>query len=198
MAEDARGSQGAVGLIHQEKSMFWYNEPKTWAAQNNTIIVAADGKTDFWRKTHYGFIKDDGHFYYEEYTGDFRCDVKVIGHYATLYDQAGLMVRVDETTWIKCGIEFVDGVQYISAVVTRDFSDWSVVPLPGNPEAIWLRLTRTGSAIEISYALDGGRDTLLRLAYLAETEQVQVGVMCAAPQGEGFHVTFEQFEIRSL
>ena len=112
--------------------------------------------------------------------------MKVIGQYATLYDQAGLMVRVDETTWIKCGIEYVDGVQHVSAVVTRDFSDWSVVPLPSNPEAIWLRLTRTGSAIEISYALDGSRYTLLRLAYLAEAEPLQIGVMCAAPQGEGF------------
>ena len=113
--------------------MRWYNEPKTWAATGDTITVTADRTTDFWRKTHYGFIKDDGHFYYQERTGDFRCDVKVIGQYATLYDQAGLMVRVDETTWIKCGIEFVDGIQHVSAVVTRDFSDWSVVPLPGNP-----------------------------------------------------------------
>ena len=173
--------------------MHWYNEPKTWAATGDTITVTADRATDFWRKTHYGFIKDDGHFYYQERTGDFRCDVKVIGKYATLYDQAGLMVRVDETTWLKCGIEFVDGVQHVSAVVTRDFSDWSVVPLPSNPEALWLRLTRTGSAIEISYALDGSRYTLLRLAYLAEAERLQVGVMCAAPQGEGFPVTFEGF-----
>ena len=178
--------------------MRWYNEPKSWTAADDTITVTADRATDFWRKTHYGFIKDDGHFYYQELSGNFRCDVKVVGAYAALYDQAGLMVRVDETTWLKCGIEFVDGVQHVSAVVTRDFSDWSVVPLPGNPEALWLRLTRTGSAIEISYALDGSRYVLLRLAYLAEAARLQVGVMCAAPQGEGFPVTFEQLEFQGL
>ena len=76
--------------------MRWYNEPKSWAATGDKITVTADRTTDFWRKTHYGFIKDDGHFFYQERTGDFRFGVVVIGQYATLYDQAGLMVRVDD------------------------------------------------------------------------------------------------------
>ena len=86
-------------------------------------------------------------------------------------------------------------MQHVSAVATRDFSDWSVVPLPSNPGAIWLRLTRTGSAIEISFVLDASRYTLLRLAYLAEAEPHQIGVMCAAPQGEGFEVRFDVFAL---
>jgi regulation of enolase protein 1 (concanavalin A-like superfamily) len=56
-----------------------------------------------------------------------------------LYDQAGLMVRVDEANWVKGGMD-VGGVRQVSAVVTREYSDWSVAPLPGNPAAIWLRL----------------------------------------------------------
>ena len=135
--------------------MHWYNEPAVWAANGDTVTVTAEPGTDFWRKTHYGFIRDNGHFYYQEVAGDFRCEVKVSGGYAALYDQAGLMVRLDAETWLKCGIEFVEGVQYVSAVVTRDFSDWSVVALPGSPAALWLRVVRTGPAIEISYALDG-------------------------------------------
>ena len=108
------------------------------------------------------------------------------------------MVRVDAETWLKCGIEFVEGVQYVSAVVTRGFSDWSVVPLPGSPAALWLRLVRTGPAIEISYALDGSNYTMLRLTYLTEAERVQVGPMCAAPQGPGFPATFEQFSVQAV
>ena len=34
---------------------------------------------------------------------------------------------------MKCGIELVDGVQHASVVVTREYSDWSVVPLPRRP-----------------------------------------------------------------
>ena len=169
--------------------MHWYNEPAVWAANGDTLTVTADHDTDFWRKTHYGFIRDNGHFYYQEVAGDFRCEVKVSGGYAALYDQAGLMVRLDAETWLKCGIEFVEGVQYVSAVVTRDFSDWSVVALPGSPAALWLRVVRTGPAIEISYALDGENYTMLRLTYLTEAERVQVGPMCAAPKGPGFPAT---------
>ena len=38
------------------------------------------------------------------------------------YDQAGLMVRLDPQHWLKCGIEYVDGRQCASAVVTRRLS----------------------------------------------------------------------------
>jgi regulation of enolase protein 1 (concanavalin A-like superfamily) len=81
--------------------------------------------------------------------------VKVSGEYQELYDQAGIMVRLDEANWLKCGIEFVEGVQQVSAVVTRDYSDWSVVPLPHNPASLWVRVTRRGTAVEVQYSLDG-------------------------------------------
>ncbi len=61
--------------------MLWYNEPKTWIAAGDAITVTADHDTNFWRKTHYGFIRDNGHFYYQEVRGDFCCEVKVSGRY---------------------------------------------------------------------------------------------------------------------
>ena len=80
-------------------------------------------------------------------------------------------------------------------MVTREFSDWSVVPLAHNPPAIWLRVARSGPAIEVSYALDGAHHTMLRLAYLTDAT-VLVGPMCAAPDGDGFEVTFGEFMIK--
>jgi hypothetical protein len=177
--------------------MEWSNEPQKWTVHGDTITVTSDAKTDFWRKTHYGFIHDNGHFYHRTVKGDFVADVRFSGAYTALYDHAGLMVRVDEETWIKCGIELVDGVQHASAVVTRDYSDWSVVPLPQNPPQIWLRVVRQGSAIEVFYALDGAHYTMIRTAYLSEAERAQVGLMCAAPEGDGFTVTFEDFTIQA-
>ena len=113
-------------------------------------------------------------------------------------DQAGLMVRVDAEHWIKTGIEYVHGVQYVSAVVTNDFSDWAVAPLPQNPPAIWLRLVRKAEAVEIFYSLDGAAYTLLRIAYLLPSAEAMAGVMCAAPDGSGFPVEFTGFNVRSL
>jgi uncharacterized protein len=175
--------------------MKWYNEPYTWKEREGAIEVTTKAKTDFWRKTHYHFIRDDGHFYYREINGNFTAQVKITGEYQTLYDQAGLMLRLNEENWLKCGIEYVNNIQYISAVVTRDYSDWSVVPLKDNPVSVWLRLKREDEAIEISYSLDGTNHTMLRMTYLSEAETMQVGLMCASPQGDGFTVAFEEFKI---
>ena len=178
--------------------MEWYNEPPVWEAKDDAIAITSGAKTDFWRETHYGFIRDNGHFFYQKIQGDFIVEVKVSGQYQDLYDQAGLMIRSDELNWLKCGIEFVNGVQQISAVVTRNFSDWSVIPIPQNPSAIWVRVTRRGTAIEVEYSLNGTEYTMLRLAYLTPAETVSVGVMCASPEGNGFQMRFEKFQICSL
>ena len=178
--------------------MQWFCEPQTWNAEGDRITVTVSGGTDFWRKTHYGFIRDNGHFGYVEVQGDFSVEVKVMGDYRDLYDQAGLMLRSDEAHWIKTGIEYVHGVQYVSAVVTNDFSDWSVAPLAGSPPAIRLRVVRKAEAVEIFYSLDGAAYTLLRIAYLPPTPEIAVGVMCAAPDGQGFGVTFENFHVQPL
>lgn len=175
--------------------MQWLNQPAQWSHSDDRILVTTAPKTDFWRKTHYGFIRDDGHFYYQEVTGNFTAEVKITGQYQVLYDQAGLMVRENETTWLKCGIEYVENVQNVSAVVTRDFSDWSVVPLLQPPVSLWLRVQRRAEAIEVQYSLDGEQYQMLRLAYLTQAETVQVGLMAASPQGEGCEITFELFKI---
>jgi hypothetical protein len=175
--------------------MEWYQEPPKWSVKDKKVNVCAAAKTDFWRKTHYGFIRDNGHFYFQKTEGDFTAAVKISGQYKSLYDQAGLMVRVDESNWVKCGVEFVDGVQQASAVVTRDFSDWSVVALPQNPASIWLKATRCKETIEVYYSLNGLNFAMLRLAYFGLGSVMDVGLMCASPDGNGFSVTFEDFKI---
>ena len=175
--------------------MEWLNEPPEWMVKGDRIRITSAPQSDFWRKTHYGFIRDSGHFYYDRVAGDFIAEVKVGGRYSALYDQAGLMLRVDEANWIKCGIEFVDGVQQASVVVTRDFSDWSVAPLAENPAQIWLRARRKAEAVEIHFSLDGSRYTMLRTAYLVPAESTLVGPMCASPDGNGFDALFEGFAV---
>ncbi|MCD6289625.1 MAG: DUF1349 domain-containing protein [Anaerolineae bacterium] len=175
--------------------MRWHNEPPRWRVEDHVITMTTGPQTDFWRKTYDGGVRDSGHFYYQPVTGDFTAQVKVIGQYSDLYDQAGLMVRLDETTWMKCGIEFVDGVQHASVVVTRDWSDWSILPLD-NPPAIWLKIVRRGPTVEVYYSLDGEAYTLIRQAFLTEKPDVSVGVMAAAPTGGGLTVTFEEFSVR--
>lgn len=175
--------------------MKWYNAPEKFVIGENRIEINVEAKTDFWRITHYDFIRDNGHFLYEERSGDFIATVKLTGYYTDLYDQAGLMIRTDERNWIKTGIEYVHGIQNVSAVVTREFSDWSVAPQKTNPEAIWLKLTRKDDYVEISYSFDRHHFDLLRIAYFPPAVPVQIGPMAAAPEGNGFRVVFEDLQV---
>lgn len=175
--------------------MEWLNEPPAWRTEGDTITVSAAPRTDFWRITHDGNVRDNGHFYHQSVGGDFVAEVRVAGRYSGLYDQAGLMVRLDEATWLKCGVELVDGAQQASVVVTRDWSDWSLVPIP-NPEAVWLRVSRRGPTLEVHYSLDGTAYTLIRQTYLADVPSLKVGLMVAAPGSRGFEATFSGFRVQ--
>ena len=174
--------------------MQWLNEPPVWEADHGRLRIVTGANTDFWRITHYGFVRDNGHFYHEQRDGDFTVQVKIKAKYEALYDQAGIMVRLDPANWIKTGVEYTDGQPHFSAVVTRDFSDWSVLPAD-SPGPVWLRLTRLGSAIRIQYSLDGISFPMLRLAYLPEANDTQIGLMCCSPERAGFEVEFSEFQI---
>lgn len=176
--------------------MDWYNEAPEWKSQDSQISMQAAPQTDFWRLSPTIFGGDNGHFYYQRQEGDFLIEVKFRGEYAVTYDQAGIMIREDEKHWLKCGIEFIEGKQVASAVITRDYSDWSMVPLAYNPETLWLRLKREGPVIEIYYALDGLHYEMLRQAYFSPKDLLDVGLMCASPQGTGFTVVFEDLTIQ--
>jgi regulation of enolase protein 1 (concanavalin A-like superfamily) len=185
-------------VIAQNKPMHWLNQPKKWAGDAHKLTVTVDPGTDYWRITHYGFIRDSGPFYYQEVAGDFEATVKVTGSYQELFHQAGLMVRINNKNWIKTGIEYVDGVQNVSAVVTREVSDWSVVPRNDSPKSIWLKLLRKGDYVQIEYSFDNKDFKMLRLAYFPPKVKAQIGIVAAAPGKKSFEVVFEDFLVKEV
>ena len=86
----------------------WLNEPMTWSRDGNRVSLVTDAKTDFWRNTYYGFVRDSGHFLGYEAGSSFTATVRVTGKFESLYDQAGLMIRIDDTRWVKTGVELTD------------------------------------------------------------------------------------------
>jgi regulation of enolase protein 1 (concanavalin A-like superfamily) len=173
----------------------WSNEPATWHADDDRLVVTPEAETDFWRETFYGFVHDNGHFYHRDVHGDFTAEVTLVGGYQHLYDQSGLMVRGDEQHWLKAGLELTDGAVHMSTVLTRDTSDWAVLALPSFDGRLRLRLTRHGDAIRVEFALPGGDWQLQRLGYLPLPETCTVGLMCCAPVQAGFEAGFEGFAV---
>ncbi|NJM29708.1 MAG: DUF1349 domain-containing protein [Rhizobiales bacterium] len=175
--------------------MNWLNEPPQWAGDATALTLTTGPETDFWRKTHYGFIHDNGHFLDEEVKGDFTAEVIFGADYQALYDQAGLMLRISPDTWIKTGVEFAHGHCMLSAVVTRDVSDWSISSEVGVKDELRLRMTRKGDAVCIQWApASGGPFGTLRLCAFPEGG-ARVGPMACSPTRAGLVARFRDFRI---
>lgn len=174
----------------------WLNEPASWEGDERDLSLKTDAKTDFWRETFYGFVRDSGHAYLRPVSGDFTASATIVGQYEQLYDQAGLMLRLDEQNWIKCGIEYTDGLMHFSVVVTRGVSDWSVIPLHGiaQSDPLSVRLTRHGDAVRVQFRFGDAAWQMARLCPFS-AEDAMIGVTACSPERAGFEATFRDLAV---
>lgn len=178
--------------------MQWFNEPENWSVKNDVLTMDVTPQSDYWRISHYGFTVDDAPFLYTLRGGEFEVKVKISGEYKVRFDQAGLMLRIDEENYIKTGIEYVDGKYNLSAVVTHKTSDWSVITLDKPVDYIWIKAVRRLDAVEIFYSFDDKEYVMMRNCWLQDNTPVMVGMMAACPDGNGFKAKFEHFQIKHL
>jgi hypothetical protein len=176
--------------------MTWMNEPASSKIVGDQIVVRSRAKTDFWQKTFDGYVADNGHFYHLSVPGDFTFTACINGRYATQFDQAGLMVRLDSENWMRCGTELIDGKRFASVVFTRNYSDGSTMPDLSATEPIRWRAIRKKDSIETLCSLDGIQFTSVRMGYFPPNRPVEVGIMCAAPSGPGFESTFKDLKLQ--
>ncbi|MEM7640954.1 MAG: DUF1349 domain-containing protein [Pseudomonadota bacterium] len=175
--------------------MIWTNPPADWSVDGGTLTARSGNRTDFWQRTFYGFQRDDGHAFLARREGRFSATLTFDGTYASLYDQAGLMIRVDGGRWIKFGIEWTDGQAHLSVVVTDGRSDWSAMPVV-RAGPLSVRATRLADAVLLQYRLDGAAWAMARLApFAAEPRIVGVGPYLCSPERAGFEATFRDFSV---
>lgn len=173
----------------------WLNKPHYAEVSDDRIFMISDENTDFWEKTYYGFQHHNGHAVGAETTEDFTFQVRIRANFRFLYDQAGVLIRRDESHWIKAGIEFNDGQPSVGCVVTSDFSDWSTGIFPGDPGDFWIRATLKNDAVRIQYSTDGQTWPLLRLSPWPGGYQTFIGVMCCSPTRKELSVEFTEFSL---
>jgi regulation of enolase protein 1 (concanavalin A-like superfamily) len=82
-------------------------------------------------------------------------------------------------------------------VVTREVSDWSVIPLPAAKptDELLVRLTRHGDDVRIQYRI--GAMAAWQMARLASFSpaDAQAGIMACSPERAGFRARFRDVVI---
>lgn len=170
---------------------WWLNEPTVWRRESDSLLIVTDLESDLWRKTSYGFTHESGHGFLVDFADNSSVECTFDGDFSEQFDQAGLVLWADEANWIKCGVEYADGVFGIGAVVTREYSDWSTGPHPdwaGHP--ITVRMSRSNGAVTIRAKTPQSPWELVRLAPLDDNLSWSVGPYAASPTRAGLEVTF--------
>jgi uncharacterized protein len=173
----------------------WLNEPADWHLEAGILSVTTDGRTDFWRETHYGFTRDSGHYFSCITAGDFTAELRIRAQYEQLYDQAGIMVRIDEAHWVKAGIEMSDGMPLLSSVLTLGKSDWAVGPYLHDPGDFRMRATVAAGVLRLQVSADGRIWHLNRLSPFPRAESYKVGPMSCTPERSGLKIMFSDFRV---
>ena len=169
----------------------WLHAPERVEVDGEDLLVTAAHGSDLWRTTSYGFVRDSAPALLAPLDDGRAVEVDVLVDLPGLYDQAGLLLREDETTWAKAGVETSDGAPQLGAVVTRGVSDWSVAPVPEwSGTVVTLRASRSGDAVTLRARSAGGPWRMLRLFPLDPGAAVSAGPYCAAPDSPGLTVRF--------
>lgn len=128
----------------------WFNDPRSWkvidesgelegsggkyeiSIDGSTLTLFPPSQKDFWSRTFYSplLIKHDASGLLYSIPVDIESTIKVDFEYTpkTQFDQAGVLLYMDDEHWMKCGIEFCDNIPRLSVVVCNIFSDWSTQP----------------------------------------------------------------------
>ncbi|MBF4575284.1 DUF1349 domain-containing protein [Frondihabitans sp. VKM Ac-2883] len=169
----------------------WTNSPARVVVADDGMHVTAIEESDAWRITSYGFVHDTEHALLEPFAPGTAIEVSFRLDFSAQFDQAGIFVKVDDSTWIKAGVERSDGEDSLGAVVTRGVSDWSLSPVPGwHGRIVTIRASRSGDAVTIRARADDEHWRLVRVAPLDPDALVTAGPMCCAPSRDDLTVHF--------
>ncbi|WP_166786833.1 DUF1349 domain-containing protein [Jeotgalibacillus salarius] len=196
-------------LDDQGNDCSWLNKPENWTLHNKELSMTTQPKTDFWRKTFYGFDQMNGHAIYKELLGAFETEVTLtMKDPSERYDQAGVMILISDDCWMKVSLEYVpEKYSYLGSVVTNSgFSDWSSknVPTPEGEISLSFKVTRAGGDYRVwaKFAADEEYEQI-RIMRLHDEPNgpVKLGLYACSPSSEGsfttvFHTWTVQKEVK--
>lgn len=184
----------------------WRGMPGTAHADGVRIVTAP--RTDLWQRTFYGFRVANASAYTMRREDNVTFSVDVSFEYGRRFDQAGVLVWVDEDNWFKAAIEYENATtsRLGSVLTTAGYSDWATTDIPTTTVAGY-RLSRRGPDFLLEARHAGGAWEQLRIFHVqalgpttadmaaapaAElpAAAVDIGVYAASPEDSSFTADF--------
>jgi len=69
--------------------------------------------------------------------------------------------------------------------------------MPDNTGPLWMKVVRKGESLDIFHSLNGKDFVESRMGYIIPADSLMVGLMCAAPEGKGFEVRFDEWSLQA-
>jgi regulation of enolase protein 1 (concanavalin A-like superfamily) len=174
----------------------WTTPPDDAHEDGAELLVTATEGSDAWRHTSYGFVHDDAHGLLAPLAVGEAVEVEFDQAYDRQFDQAGVLLRADEETWVKAGVEVSDGAPQVGAVVTLGRSDWSVGAVPAwSGRAVTVRLSRAADSVTVRARVDQEPWRLVRVAPFPGEVEASAGPYCCAPTRPGLTVRFRSWRV---
>ena len=172
----------------------WTRPPRSLRRVGSTLRVEAEGGSDFWQRTLYGFQHDNGHGLLAPFPPASAVEVSFdLADLTDRYDQAGVLLRAGSDHWIKAGVEVSDGTPHLGEVVTSGMSDWSLAPVPEWKGTATLRISEFSEAVIIRARTDDIGWRTIRVAPMPPRPSLLAGPMLSAPSRAGLQVTFRSW-----
>ena len=179
----------------------------------NSLVMFPPELTDFWSRTYYEPLLKKSNAPALLLDIDSRSDRTISIEFSieavSQFDQAGLLIYLDDDHWLKCGIEFCDGQHRLSAVVCNIFSDWSACPWPTSAARLRIHRKCFSSSICVEAAAPGSEAfEFIRIAHLSDSTHHddvptppvagspiwRVGPYACSPSAQrGFSASFSSF-----
>lgn len=138
----------------------------------SVLVLTPPAKKDFWSRTFYAplLIKSDASALLCVVPSDEEATIKVDFTYTAVsqFDQAGLLLYIDDEHWMKAGIEFCDGLPRLSVVITNGFSDWSTQVWSGLSARLKVHKLIQSDSVVVEAAQPGTNDySFVRIAHIS-------------------------------
>ncbi len=177
-----------INLKHFPKGFYWYNEPTKYFFDGK-LVFFTEPFTDFWQRTHYGFQKDNGHCFLTKINKDFKFLAQLEFQFKELYDQCGIIIRINENYWTKVSIEFENQkISKLGSVVTNlGYSDWAMTNIPSDVHSMWYKVKKKGRDLAIENSFDGKNWSQMRISHIhTNFRTIESGIYACSPKQSSF------------